>query len=520
MIPAWRALLASGLAALMLASQPAQAQGRPRLDYAAVLDRAEGQAAPIARLAWSGPVNLVVAQSAGEVVVSYDRRVDDDAVQRFLAEAGDRLARAEWAYDTLVLRAAPGWRLQLEAVGNVLVLGFEPLLEAQPLGSAPVASETQLLLARAELAAGLSGRALGRLQNLAAEDPQDGQVQLALAEAEATNGDPARASRRLQQLAMAPGGLDPALVPVAARIARQAGPQMRVEAIGRDSRLFDQQDAAAELRVPATDSTQLTAGARLVFAQANGLVLEGAGPVDADVTRVVSQLGASSRIGPSARISYEAVALDALDVVGGRLVASIGAPEARLSAQVGWHVPDVLTPDGILRRGWSDRAGLGFALRTLGGLSLRADGSVIRYGAGDGFGSLETARIDGAAEYILRRGGPYLALAYRLDGEYVLSQRAAAGEQVYQPLVTRENHTLDATASMAIGDEIALTGVGGWTFDRFGGDGPVASLGLDIFPQGAWQFGLVGGVSSVSRPGLGAEAYRYLQIGITHRSGE
>jgi hypothetical protein len=94
-----------------------------------------------------------------------------------------------------------------------------------------------------------------------------------------------------------------------------------------------------------------------------------------------------------------------------------------------------------------------------------------------------------------------VTLGYRLDAEYVQSLLHNAIGLQRLPLSDRENHTVQAFASSAIGP-VLMTGGAGWTVDRYGGSGPNASLAASAPVGLRWQVDAAMGLTSITRPGF------------------
>ncbi|MET4897868.1 hypothetical protein RN629_12030 [Sphingomonadaceae bacterium jetA1] len=135
---------------------------------------------------------------------------------------------------------------------------------------------------------------------------------------------------------------------------------------------------------------------------------------------------------------------------------------------------------------------------------MQGDLGVNRYGLAGERGASDTVTLAGGIEYLIRRRYPLLGLSYRVEAEYVQRMVAGGDGQLLIPLADRENHTVQAMLGEAIGP-VQLTGLAGWTVDRFGGEGPNASLAA-VAPAGLqWRIEASGGVTSISRPGFSGQ---------------
>jgi len=60
---------------------------------------------------------------------------------------------------------------------------------------------------------------------------------------------------------------------------------------------------------------------------------------------------------------------------------------------------------------------------------------------------------------------------------------------------------------------VQLTALAGWTVDRFGGDGPTASIGLAAPIAIAWRVEGGAGITSITRPGFsGRQLFARAQV--------
>ncbi|TVV71383.1 hypothetical protein [Sphingomonas solaris] len=457
-------------------------------------------------LRWPAAVAVTVEQTEGDLIARYDRLLDEAHAAAFAAAVGDRLDRLDWGPDNLVMRGRPDQRLTARILPDGLAILFETLPPLPEAAEPDDGRDAGLLRAQAEAAAGYPARARCRIATIAAAWPDDPAVQASLASAEYASGRVEDAAARYR--ASPDGG------GVAGRAAARAvGPATEASALLRDGRGFDQQEVTVRVGAPLSATLRLEAGARHVRSR-------GDDPAGATIRRKMDAteggLSLAARVAPDVRLRLDITTLLDANIVGTGITASVGDPERRGTLRLAYHLPDLATSPGALLGGWIDRAGIGGGARFAPGFTVRAEGGGIRYGLIGGGRRVTSLVAEGGLEYLVRRRLPTLALAYRFDGEYILDRRVA--DIAYSAIANRENHIVEGTIGQPIGGRLALTGVAGWTVNRYGGSGPVASLGLSLVPVNGWEASLIGGISSISRAGL-PERQRYGRLNVTRRLG-
>jgi hypothetical protein len=237
---------------------------------------------------------------------------------------------------------------------------------------------------------------------------------------------------------------------------------------------------------------------------------------DEKVGETVIDASMTAALGDAVRLQLLASA--ALDdgvtggVTGGGAKLTAGSPEAQVRATLLRHMPDYSTPAQVLAGGYLSRATAGVTYRLTPGLVGQADAGWNRYGLAGMSGASDTITASGGLDYTLRRQFPSLGLSYRFEAEYVERMRIDADGRALVSLATRENHTLQGVVGGLLG-EVQLTGLAGWTVDRFGGDGPTASIGIAAPIGIAWRVESGAGVTSISRPGFsGTQLFARAQV--------
>lgn len=460
---------------------------------------ASPQSAPAARqqetapleLVWTGPVSLAIEDDGAEVVVRYDRPLPGDTVAAFRAGAGEDLGRLVWNDDSLVMAAAPGRRLSVTRAADRLLVRFRPETPAGEATGDPV--DYTLAQAGADTAAGYPGRARGRLQRLEAQHPRDPHVQRALADLDAATGQRRRAARRYRALE--------ATDPAAMTVRRDANGEAGVSVASRSGSGFSQLEGIAKASVPVSDAASVTGAIRHVRTRSDVVVTPAGVAADVRSDRTLGEANVILAPSPVLRFDMAAV-FDFTDPhvsFGGKLY--FGSAERELRVLAAYQVPDVSSAEAALLGGRLDRLGGGATLRLAPAVSVQVDAAFNAYHLAREGRQATSITVAGGLDYIVRRREPTLSLLYRLDAEYVDRIDLRADGLPALPLVDRENHTMQALVGQSLGN-VRLAAAGGWTFDRFGGNGPTGAATAAASIRSGWRAEMSAGVSSISRPNL------------------
>lgn len=451
------------------------------------------------QIRWPAGTRLDVVERDGELVVRATRPITQTAIDTLRRSAGDAIEDLRWNDQSLVLRAAPPWRIAWTRDGSTLSLTFlnsaetSPATEAAPPVDASVL-DAELARIEASAAAGYPGEARRTAEALVRRYPDDPRARRALADARSANGD----ARGADQLYRALGADD--------RPARRA----RAFAPGAASLTTTVRDGG--------DLTQIEIAGRADIA-VNDIVTVGGAlrHVDTTVQAVPENIGVTSQIvegSVGVRLSDDVratvLAASALDtgVTGGGVRFVAGPSELQLRGGAYYRLPDYSTAQQALADGALSRVTLGGAYRVTPGLYAQLDGAWNQYGLAGAYDASDTITLSGGLDYLVRRGSPSLTLAYRLDAEYVLVNR----RPLALTLIDRENHSLLGIGSANVRGA-QVTGQLGYTVDRFGGDGPNVALGLSAPLGDGWRVEGSGGLTSVSRTGFdGRQLFGRAQI--------
>ena len=442
--------------------------------------------APEPVLAWPAEARVRVTESDGELVARFDRPLAPERIAAFRDAAGDAIGDLRWNDDSLVLRAAPGWGMTWRQAGPVVALSFVPpsgddATAQQPDDSAP---DTALAAIEADVAAGYPGPALRAATRLAARYPDDRRVSRLLADTRMADGDVRGAATAYRALAADD---------LTARRAIAAAPgTASLGVTARDGSDLSQAEFAARIDAAVGGDLVAGAGLRHVVSRVEGGTRIGDTVVDASVL-------AALETGVRVQLLASAALDDA--VTGGGAKAVAGSADAQFRVTLTRHMPDYSTPAQVLAGGYLSRALIGTTYRLTPGLVAQAELGVNRYGLAGMTGASDTIVANAGLDYLIRRQFPALGLSYRFEAEYVQRMRTDRNGLAIVPLASRENHTVQGLISGSVG-AVQMTGLAGWTVDRFGGDGPTASIGLAAPIAVAWRVEGSGGITSIARPGF------------------
>ncbi|MEG3170267.1 hypothetical protein U1737_18935 [Sphingomonas sp. LB3N6] len=444
---------------------------------------------PEAVLAWPDDAVVRIDERDGELVARFDRPVTPDRIAAFRDAAGDAIGDLRWNDDSLVLRPATGWTMTWRQAGPAVALTFSPPASNDALAENvdDIASDAALTAIEADAAAGYSGQARRAATALAKRYPTDRRAARMLADTRLADGDVRGAARDYRALAADD---------LTARRAIAAAPgTASIGLTARDGSDLSQAEFAARIDAAVADTLVVGGGLRHVASR-----------VGTDVQTVRTGdtvVDASLAAAFDGAVRVQLLASAALDngVTGGGAKAVAGSADAQFRVTLTRHMPDYSTPAQVLAGGYLSRALIGVTYRLTPGLAAQADVGANRYGLAGSRGASDTIVANGGLDYLIRRQFPALGLTYRFEAEYVQRMQMGVGDLAFIPLATRENHTVQGLVSGALGT-VQMTALAGWTVDRFGGDGPTASLGIAAPIAVAWRVEGSGGITSIARPGF------------------
>ena len=452
-----------------------------------------GVVVPAARLAWPEGTRLRIEERESEIVARYDRPLSEDDLDAFRDAAGDAIGDLRWNDDNLVLRAAPGWAMTWRQSGSVLAVSFTIARDADI--AAAAGDDATIVGIEADAAAGYPGRARRAAAALATARPDDRSAARLLADTRLADGDVRGAARGYRTL--------DARDRTARRAIAAAPGTVGTGVTARDGSDLSQVEFGARVDAAIDDRIAAGGGLRRVISRVPERARIGATVADAAVTAMLDDA-----------VRVQLLASAALDdaVTGGGVKAVAGSAEAQFRATLLRHMPDYSTVAQVTGGGYLSRALIGVTYRLTPGVVVQADGGANRYGVAGLAGASDTIVASAGVDYLIRRQFPALGLTYRYEAEYVQRMRTGGDGLPTVPLATRENHTVQGLISGSAG-ELQMTALAGWTYDRFGGDGPTASIGLAAPIGIGWRVEGSGGVTSVARAGFsGQQLFARAQI--------
>ncbi len=454
-------------------------------------------AVPEPVLAWPDAASVHVTESDGELVARFDRPLSAERIAAFRKAAGDAIGDLRWNDDSLVLRAAPGWSMTWRQTRSVVALAFVPPSDDN-LGAQPAddtAPDTALAAIEADVAAGYPGQARRAATRLAKHYPDDRRVARLLADTRMADGDVRGAARDYRALAADD---------LTARRAIAAEPgTASIGVTARDGSDLSQAEFAARIDAAVGDDFVAGGGLRHILSRVEGGARTGDTVVDASLLAALTD-------GVRVQLLASAALDDAVTGGGAKVVA--GSADAQVRMSLTRHMPDYSTPAQVIAGGYLSRALIGTTYRLTPGLVAQADFGANRYGLAGMTGASDTIVANAGLDYLIRRQFPALGLTYRFEAEYVERMRIGVNGLAVVPLASRENHTVQGLISGNVG-VVQLTGLAGWTVDRFGGDGPTASVGVAAPIAVAWRVEGSGGITSIARPGFsGRQLFARAQV--------
>jgi hypothetical protein len=508
-------LAATSLLIIALSSAEAAAQ------QAATKDRSEPRSAHrVAELTWHGDVEITLENAPYEIVVRFNRPIDDAAIQNFAKQIGEDAGDLRWNDSSIVLRPAVGRRVEALVEGRTLRVEF--FKDEASAGNATDASlanvtptedlEIDLAIAKAQAdaAAGYPRRAQRQLVTLAQNKPEDKRIERLLGDAEAADGAVASAARRYRAL----GATDETAQNIIAEAAGNVSAGLTI----RDGKTFSQTEYEAGASIPA--GQHLFIGGRLhrFSSRADSV----AGPLgflsNVKARSTIGDLLASIRINPSVRLELKGSNDFGANIAGAGAQAFWGSPEQQLRMTLAYRLPDLSTPEQSVFGGHISRVGIGGSVRLSSSVFVQAEAARNGYGLAGGGARTKTVTTNAGVNFILRRPSPSLSVNYRFDAEYADRTKLRSNGLAFIPLSDREDHTLQVVSSFSL-SKLQITGAAGWTANRIGGaDGPSVNFSAAARLGRSWRLESSGGVSSISRPGVSGR-FTYFRVLLTRFFG-
>jgi hypothetical protein len=454
-----------------------------------------------ATLLWPRDTILRMDDGREELVLHFDRPVDEASIARFEAAMGDRIETLRWNDDSLLLRPRPDIRLSSKVDGNRLTVTLLPDGMADAPGDMPSVKaadasgdrDLAIVAIRADLASGFIGKARRGAERLVRFHPEDRDVRRLLADIQAIEGNhhAAAISYRVAEAE-----------DMAARRSMAQGPgQASIGAAVRDGTGFTQIEGVARAIVTPTHALTVNAAVRHVETQANTAIVGDNMLANVNISATLTDVTIVTQIAPLLHLDLTGSLWLDTGVAGGGVRLAYGSSDTQFRIGYIHRLPDLSFAEQAIDQGRLSQFIVGGSVQLLPELRGRVDLSWRRYGLSNDADAAETLTLAGQLDYILLRRPLTITFGYRLDAEYVQNLTYTPAGIARLPLSDRENHTVQAFASGAIGP-ILMTGGAGWTIDRYGGSGPNASLAASAPIGLRWQVDTALGVTSITRPGF------------------
>lgn len=167
------------------------------------------------------------------------------------------------------------------------------------------------------------------------------------------------------------------------------------------------------------------------------------------------------------------------DTPGGGLSYGFLSPLGQSTITGEWHKSYWDTPEAVLDQANRDRIAVQQILKPLTRLSVTIEPALNRYNVKETDNVLSTASGNLSASYRLLDDQPFLSLVYGLDAEYILNHKKATdGSGNFTPLLplySREIHSIALSAGYEFNSDTYGELLGGYAYDRMGGNGPIVS---------------------------------------------
>jgi hypothetical protein len=189
--------------------------------------------------------------------------------------------------------------------------------------------------------------------------------------------------------------------------------------------------------------------------------------------------------------------------IGGDLSGTIG--DGRLALALRFHEPYWVLLEGVVSGGAADRLSIEYA-RPLGrDFWMQAKAGVNAYSIGDEFHGAKSVTGTLAVRYFPPISAGRLSFGYIFDGEdsFDLTKKTDADGVEFAPvnIIRREVHTMELSYVRDVTDALTIGGTLVYSYDRVGGHGPGGHAVLTYKPIRPWEFGIRGGMSSISLRG-------------------
>lgn len=458
-----------------------------------------------ATLVWPSGTKLELEHSGNEVIVRSNRAVDEQSLSALQAAAASRIADLRWNDRTVLISMVPDATATVTINRNIVKLDWlapavaSPALTAGQRDTANEERERQILDIQVDLASGFPETARRKALALTRAQPDDLQLWRLLADCEAATQDYKAAARHYRKAK--------ATDRQARRVIALSQGTANLATSYRGNADFQQVELIGKARLSVSDTTDLGV-------QVQKTISTEAQAQPSSTTADILEIAASITLAPRLQADFSGTTWVDQSVTGGKARLVYGGPQANIYAHIARNLPDLTFASQARMGGFLHQWGAGGRLQVSSAVQLHAEYARRVYGIARQSAGTTDFLAGGATLIVLRK--PQLSLAYQFDAEYV-KRLASLPPALALPLGNRENHSLLAYWNAALGP-VAITSGLGWTLDRYGGDGPNASVAMNLPLGEHWQLAANGGLSSISRPGF-PQSQTYARLSVVRALG-
>lgn len=421
-------------------------------------------------------------------------------------------------YDRTLVAAKPGWQMEVvkSADGSILVVPQKDMSEQAQTAEAQTTLRYELLKARIELESGKQYDAVDRLNKLMEQYPNDPQLMGFTANAENFTGRWARALKLLRQAeAISPENED--IYVLKRSIEREHAEHVKLDHEWRMLGDNDEQITTLEGFKSIDDGTDVGVVLKNNFLDTQNIRRSNGSTGDFDGDRQQAEVFVAHTQDDGTRYKGSLFANNDTLGLGGYFSFINQLGETLFSAE--YHRPYWEFVEGTLDDATRDRIAADHLARINQKLTVDGGISVNRYNVEDGDDVASSLGIQAGATYQVN-AEPFVAVVYGFDAEYELDHedRIDATGASYRPFPfrSREVHSLGLVGNYEFNRDTRADYLVGYSYDRLGGNGPVAELRLthditeDVSVQGRAFYGLGAGETEDDLARVGAYImYRY-----------